>query len=71
MDYSLTPTELTFPADSEQGDVECVEVEIIDDEAVENSETFFVELSTNDSDVQLLSYYLRRGFYINDNDGKI
>ena len=71
MDYLLEPTELTFPADSEQGDTVCVDVEIIDDEAVENSEYFYVELSTNDIDVQLLSYYQRRRFYIDDNDGKI
>ena len=38
MDYFLTPIELTFPADSQQGDVECVDVEIIDDEAVETYE---------------------------------
>lgn len=71
VDYSLTPTELTFPTDSEQGDIQCVEVEIFDDEAVENSEAFYVELSTDNSDVQLLDYYKRRGFYIDDNDGKI
>ena len=71
MDYFLAPTELTFPADSEQGDTVCVDVEIIDDEAVENPEYFNVELSTNDIDVQLLNYYQRRGFYIDDNDGKI
>ena len=71
MDYFLAPTELTFPVDSEQGDTVCVDVEIIDDEAVENPEYFNVELSTNDIDVQLLSYYRRRGFYIDDDDGKI
>ena len=71
VDYSLTPTELTFLTDSEQGDTKCIEVEIFDDEAVENSEAFYVELSTDDSDVQLLDYYKRRGFYIDDNDGKI
>ena len=71
VDYSLTPTELIFPTDSEQGDIQCVEVEIFDDEAVENSEAFYVELSTDNSDVQLLDYYKRRGFYIDDNDGKI
>ncbi len=70
MDYFLIPTELTFPADSEQGDTVCVDVQIFDDEAVENYEYFYVDLSTNDSDVQLLTYYQRRGFYIDDNDGK-
>lgn len=65
------PTELTFPEDSQQGDLQCVDVDIIDDEAVENYEYFYVELSTDDADVQLLSYYQRRRFSINDNDGKI
>ena len=46
--------ELTFPADSEQGDTVCTDIDIIDDEAVEDYEYFYVELSTNDSDVQLL-----------------
>ena len=64
--------ELTFPAGSEQGDTVCTDIDIIDDEAVENDyEYFYVELSTNDTDVQLLSYYRRRGFCIYDNDGKI
>ena len=63
------PTELTFPDGSQQGALECVDVEIIDDEAVENSEYFNVELSTNDSSVQLLSYYQRKRFYIYDSDG--
>ena len=71
MDYILTPTELAFPADSQQGDVVCTDVEIIDDDVVENYEYFYVELSTNDSDVQLLSYYRRRRIYIYDDDGKI
>ena len=65
------PTELTFPEDSQQGDLQCVDVDIIDDEAVENYEYFYVELSTDDADVQLLSYYQRRRISINDNDGKI
>jgi hypothetical protein len=71
VDYILTPTELTFPADSEQGDTVCTDIEIIDDEAVENNEYFTVELSTNDSNVQLLPFYRRRRFHIYDNDGKI
>ncbi len=49
----------------------CADIEIIDDEAVENNKYFYVELSTSDSDVQLLTYYQRKGFYIYDNDGKI
>ena len=51
----------------------CTDIDIIDDEAVENYEYFYVELSTNDSNVQLLRYYQRRGFCyrIYDNDGKI
>ena len=65
------PTELTFPEDSQQGDLQCVDVDIIDDEAVENYEYFYVELSTDDADVQLLSYYQRRRISNNDNDGKI
>lgn len=44
-------------------------MEIIDDEAVETYEYFYVEFSTNDSDVQLLDYYALREFYIDDNDG--
>ena len=71
VDYFLTPTELTFQDGSPQGAIECVDVQIIDDETVENSETFYIELSTNDSNVQLLSYYQRRGYYIYDSDGKI
>ena len=50
------PTELTFPAGSQPGDTECTEIDIIDDDVVEISETFYVELSTNDPDIQLLSY---------------
>lgn len=66
----MMPTELTFPEGSEQGDLQCEEVEIIDDEAVEDEEHFYVDLSTDDSSVQLLSYYQRRRFGIYDNDGK-
>ena len=71
VDYALTPAELTFPADSEQGDLVCIDMEIIDDLAVENNESFYVELSTNDSKVQLLDYCQRKVVNIIDSDGEI
>lgn len=64
------PTELTFPAGSQQGDLECIEIDIVDDTAVENYETFYVELSTSDMNVQLLSYCHRTSVSIYDTDGE-
>ena len=71
VDYALTPEKLTFPVDSEQGDLVCIDMEIIDDLAVENKESFYVELSTNDSNVQLLDYCQRKSIYIIDSDGEV
>ena len=65
------PTELTFPAGSQQGDTECTVIDIIDDDAVEISETFYMELSTNDPDIQLLSYCQHTPVSIHDTDGKV
>ena len=69
VDFFLMPTELTFPVDSQQGDIVCTDVEIIDDEAVENYETFYIELSTDDANVQLLSYCQHKEYTIYDDDG--
>ena len=71
VDYSLEPTVLTFQEDSEQGALACFGVEIIDDEVVENHETFYIELSTNDEDVQILSFCQRKSITIIDSDGEI
>ena len=43
---------------------------VTDDEAVENRETFYVELSTNDSRIEFSEVCRRTRVYINDNDCK-
>ena len=45
-------------------------IDIIDDEAVENRETFYVELSTNDSKVEFSEVCQRTRVYIGDSDCK-
>lgn len=67
VDYTLSSTMLTFPNGSQLGARQCVNVSIIDDEAVENTESFYIQLSTNDSNVEFSSICNRALFMIFDN----
>ena len=68
IDYAIDSPDLVFPAGSSRGDSQCVEINITDDEAVENTEDFYVELSTNDSQVEFSEVCQRTRVYIDDND---
>ena len=70
VDYTFNPMDLTFPAGSQQGDQQCVTIAITDDVAVENSETFNVQLSTTDSRVEFSSICNRARVTITDSDGE-
>ena len=71
IDYIVNPTNLVFPAGSARGDSQCAEISIIDDEPVESSETFFVELSANDSRIEIFEVCQRIQIDIRDNDCKL
>lgn len=70
VDYTLSSTMLTFPNGSQLGARQCVNVSIINDEAVENTESFYIQLSTNDSNVEFSSICNRALFTIYDSDGE-
>lgn len=70
VDYILTPTDLIFQVGSQQGTLVCTDIDIIDDDVVESSEYFYVDLTTNDTQVQILNFGQRKYVRIYDNDGK-
>ena len=75
VDYVLNTTDLIFPVGSQQGTRVCTDVDIIDDEVVEINyvcvhETFYVNLTTNDPDVQIPSFGQQRRVDIIDTDGE-
>ena len=70
MDYQLPVTTLTFPTGSQRGARQCVNVAIDDDPVVEDSESFRLQLSTDDENVELSSNCNLAQFLIYDNDGE-
>ena len=65
----LNTTELTFPAGSQLGDRQCVNIPIIDDTAVEYSgELLYVFLTTSDSRLGVSRICNRASVRIYDND---
>lgn len=70
-DYIADPTDIVFPAGSARGDSQCAEIDIIDDEPVESRETFYVELSANDSRIEIFEVCRRIQVDISDNDCKL
>ena len=67
MDYDAITTNGTFSNGSIDGDMECMNVAIIDDGALELDETFTVTLTTSDSSVTLNDNFTT--VTITDNDG--
>ena len=61
---------MSFPAGSARGDSECLIIDVIDDEAVESREVFYVELSTYDSRIEFSEVCSRTRVFIDDNDCK-
>lgn len=70
VDYTLNPTNVTFPTGSQQGDQQCVPIAITDDIAVEDAETFHLQLSTADVSVDISSICNRTRVTIADSDGE-
>ena len=71
MDYTIDSPDLVFTAGSARGDNQCVEINITDDEAVENTETFYVELNTSDTRIEFSKVCQQIRVDINDNDCKL
>ena len=70
VDYEpLSSHLLTFPEDSSQGDSLCTTISIIDDIAVENTESFRVDLATSDAEVAFSSICPSAPVNIFDSDG--
>ena len=70
VDYTLSPTDLTFPTGSQQGDRQCVTITITDDVAVEDTETFRLQFSTADANVEFSNLCTRARVAITDTDGE-
>lgn len=69
-EYFLAPTVVTFPAGSAQGARQCVNVTIIDDDIIEDDETFFVVFeNSSDPDVNIHHLLSRSEVRIEDRDG--
>ena len=62
--------DLTFPAGSQLGNQHCVTITIIDDVSVEDTETFHLQLSTADADVEFSNLCNRATVAITDTDGE-
>ena len=58
-----------MPVGSESGDEICVEVPIIDDMIVEETEEFVIHLLVNDLNVDVPMAYAYANVHIIDNDG--
>ena len=73
-DYTLVPTDLTFPDGSQKGARQCVIVNITDDEVVEYQESFYIGLSTNDTSIEIFRIREQQELElvcIHDNDSEI
>ena len=68
-DYTAVEKILSLPVGSESGDEICVEVPIIDDMIVEETEEFFIHLLVNDLNVDVPMAYAYANVHIIDNDG--
>ena len=68
VDYYSVSGEFVFSAGSTDGDSECVDVAIINDDVLEVTELFTFALFSNDSAVDLL--IPRTDVYIIDEDGQ-
>ena len=68
VDYKATTHTLVFEPSDEQSQQQCLEIEIIDDSLPEDWEVFTLLLSTNNSEVDLITQ--RVNVYIHPNDGK-
>ena len=70
MDYEpLSSLLLTFPEGSSQGDQNCTTITIIDDVAVENTESFRVDLNSSDAEVAFSPICSSAPVTISDSDG--
>lgn len=65
-DYLTTSASLEFPVGSATGDIQCVNITIVDDDVSEDTEEFMVVLSTLDSNVKIGDNLTIK---IADNDG--
>ena len=71
-DYTSLNIDITFPSNSADGHMECVNISITDDMALENDELFLGLTSTSDPDVELMIVELMISITvitIIDNDG--
>ena len=66
-DYSSVDTNVTFSTGTTDGEIQCIEVTITDDMALEANETFEIQLATSDSSVMLGNN--ETIILITDNDG--
>ena len=69
VDYKATTRTLMFkPSNEMRSQQQCLEIEIIDDSLPEDQEVFTLLLSTNNSEVALITNKVN--VYIRPNDGK-
>ena len=67
-DYEAVTSDVIFATRSSDGDEECVNITILEDDALETSETFTVTLTTSDLDVMIDTNVTT--VIILDNDGE-
>ncbi len=68
-DFNDTSMVLTFSSGASDSDTECMNVTIIEDEALEANQTFSVTLTTSDDDVDVVNNMMT--VTITDNDSKL
>ena len=67
VDYISSSTTVIFPSGSTSGDTKCVNITLIEDDALEGNLSFTVSLTTSDPDVMIL--ISTATIHITDNDG--
>lgn len=70
-DYTAVEKILSLPVGSESGDKICVDVPIIDDAVVEETEQFVIHLLVHDLNVDVPMAYAYANIHIIDDDGII
>ena len=68
-DYTAVEKILSLPVGSESGDKICIDVAIIDDNVVEETEQFVVHLLVHDLNVDVPMAYAYADVHIIDDDG--
>ena len=70
-DYVRQNTELTFPPGTQEGDVQCLGIPLIDNNMADGARRFTVSIVSFDPLVRVIPPLSQKEVYIEDNDGTV